>query len=164
MERYHHRAHAVCFAAYHVVFVTKHRRPCISPEVGEYLRKDFARLINAGKGSVISIEYAADHVHILAELPIDKAAAKFIGVLKGATSRNVLRDCAVQLEGWPWDGGFWSDSYFLATEGHVPPEDIRQYVSSQRTGKRGRGRPANARPSGSTPVNSSAIAQEGYQE
>ena len=81
MEEYRKTGHAVYKVIYHIVFVTKYKQPCINKEVGEYLKQDLQKLIEHNNGYVYSIEYEADHIHILAELPIDQAAAKFIGVL-----------------------------------------------------------------------------------
>ena len=76
-------------------------------------------MIEANKGHVHAVETDWDHVHILAELPIDQPVAKFIGVLKGATSRNARRDYGEQLSKFYWRKRNvpLSDSYFLASTG-----------------------------------------------
>ena len=133
MDGYRRSAHAVYLVNYHIIFVTKYRRPCIDEELGEYIKKDLTRIIRRNKGSVSAIECEKDHVHLLAELPLDQAVAKLIGVLKGTTSRNVRKNYPEKLAGYLWGDSFWSDSYFITTTGGATLDVVKQYVNSQHT-------------------------------
>ena len=144
MEGYRRTGHAVYLVTYHIVLVTKYRCRCLDGELVESIKADFTRMIGANKGRVHAIECDRDHVHILAELPIDQPVAKFIGVLKGATSRNARGDYGEQLSKFYWEKekwSLWSDSYFLASTGGVTLDVVRRYVESQPTKKRKRGNP-----------------------
>ena len=144
MEGYHRTGHAVYLVTYHIVLVTKHRRRCLAGELAGSIKADLTRMIEANKGHVHAVETDWDHVDILAELPIDQPVAKFIGVLKGATSRNARRDYGEQLSKFYWEKekwSLWSDSYFLASTGGVTLDIVRKYVESQPDRKRKRGNP-----------------------
>lgn len=141
MTEYRRGNHSVYLVTYHIVFVTKYRRKCINDEMGEYLKADLTRIIGQNKGHVHAVEYDCDHIHLLAELPIDQSVSKFIGVLKGSTARNVRRDFASHLSHYYRGDSFWEDSYFIASTGGVSMDVIKKYVESQRTEKRRPGRP-----------------------
>lgn len=141
MDGYRRTGHAVYLVTYHIVFVTKYRKPCINRDVGEYLKKDLTAMIEGNKGHVHAAEYEKDHFHLLAELPIDQPVAKFIGVLKGVSSRNVRREFAPYLSQFLWKDSFWSDSYFVSTTGGASIDVVKEYVNSQRTERSNRGRP-----------------------
>lgn len=128
---YRKKAHAVYLTTYHIVFVTKYRRPCINRDLSMFLKSQITKLIEGNKGLVHAIETDWDHIHILAELPIDQAVAKFIGVLKGVSAQNAGKQFADYLSAFYWGGSFWSDSYFVASTGGVTLDVIKKYVESQ---------------------------------
>ena len=142
MQEYRRNAHAVFLVTYHIVFVTKYRKPCIDQKLGEYLKTYCTDFINENGGCVHAIECDLDHIHILAELPMNNAVTKFLGSLKGNSARVVKRDFADYLKQFYWkDGvGFWSSSYFVASTGGVTMDVIKKYVDSQPTKKRSPGR------------------------
>lgn len=68
-ERTEHRyGHSVYSLTYHIILVTKYRRPVLTGAVAEELRSECTRLIKSMGGHVAGIETDRDHVHILAEL------------------------------------------------------------------------------------------------
>lgn len=94
---YRHGKHSVYSLNYHIVFVTKYRRPCITEEIGDFLKAEIIRLIESMEGHVSEVEYHRDHIHILAELSPKHAISEQIGVLKGVTARNVKKDMGTRL-------------------------------------------------------------------
>lgn len=88
---FRHGKHSVYSLNYHIVFVTKYRRPCITEEIGDFLKAEIIRLIESMEGHVSEVEYHRDHIYILAELSPKHAISEQIGVLKGITARNVKK-------------------------------------------------------------------------
>ena len=127
------RNHAVYDLTYHIIFVTKYRRPVLSDEIGERLKTEITRLINEMEGEVKEIETDRDHVHILASLSPREAVTKQINVLKGVTARILRRDYGEELSRQLWDDSLWSESYYIATAGGVTIETLEKYVRSQKT-------------------------------
>lgn len=129
------RNHAVYDLTYHIIFVTKYRRPVLSDEIGERLKTEITRLINEMKGEVKEIETDRDHVHILASLSPREAVTKQINVLKGVTARILRRDYGEELSQQLWGDSLWSESYYIATAGGVTIETLEKYVRSQKNGR-----------------------------
>ena len=131
---YRHGKHSVYSLNYHIVFVTKYRRPCITEEIGDFLKAEIIRLIESMEGHVSEVEYHRDHIHILAELSPKNAISEQIGVLKGVTARNVKKRYGDQIAKYLWKGQFWAPSFFIATAGGVTLDVLKRYVAEQRTG------------------------------
>jgi len=78
---------------------------------------------------VMGIE--VDHVHIFLSAPPKYSPAKVVEVLKSISSKEVFKEFP-GLERELWAGEFWSDGYFVRTEGDkVTSELIRQYIKYQ---------------------------------
>lgn len=131
---YRHGKHSVYSLNYHIVFVTKYRRPCITEEIGDFLKAEIIRLIESMEGHVSEVEYHRDYIHILAELSPKHAISEQIGVLKGVTARNVKKRYGDQIAQYLWEGQFWAPSFFIATAGGVTLDVLKKYVAEQRTG------------------------------
>lgn len=127
------RSHAVYDLNYHIVLVTKYRRPVLAGEVAEHLKRECIRLIDEKEGAVREIETDMDHVHILAELSPKYPVTGLINSLKGVTSRILRRDHWDEISKDLWGDSLWSESYYVATAGGVTIDTIRQYVQSQKT-------------------------------
>jgi putative transposase len=72
---------------YHIVFGTKDRRPLITPDVAADVHAYLAGTIKGLGGTAVVVGGAADHVHILASLPRDKALSDMLRELKSNSSR-----------------------------------------------------------------------------
>ena len=128
--------HAVCDLKYHIVLVTKYRRPVIQGAVADHLKEECCRLIENFNGEVIEIETDLDHVHILAALGPEYPVRTVMNSLKGVTSRIIRRDHWEEISKQLWGDSFWSDSYYISTCGGVTVETIRKYVEDQGKPKR----------------------------
>lgn len=142
MQEYRKTRHAVFLVTYHIVFVTKYRRQCFNDELGERLKSYCTDYINRNGGHVHAIECDRDHMHIMAELPTTISVAFFLGSLKGNSAKFAQREFRDHLKQFYLGEkqSLWSDSYFVASTGGVTMDVIKQYVESQPTKKRPRGR------------------------
>lgn len=133
---YKKKAHSVYLINYHLVFVTKYRKPVISDEIGDYMKKLAAEICRQHDGELISVESDTDHLHLLISMPPQERPSDIIRVLKTQTSRKVHQNQEFDryvkryLFG---DVSLWSPSYFIATTGGATLEKIKEYVESQRT-------------------------------
>ena len=69
MEKYIHARHSDYMLTYHIVFVTKWRKPAITDEVGAFMVATAGRLCMGYGGELISGETDRDHIHLLVSLP-----------------------------------------------------------------------------------------------
>ena len=51
---YNHKAHSVYLLTYHIVFVTKYRRPVITNEIGNYMKNHAAYFCGRFDGEMLS--------------------------------------------------------------------------------------------------------------
>lgn len=130
---YNRKSHSVYLLTYHIVFVTKYRKPVITDEIGDFLKDHAAYLCGRFNGDMISAETDRDHIHMLVSLPPDVAPSRLVTVLKTQLSKEVRTEYADEIRKELWGGSFWSDSYFIATTGTTVMEKVREYIDSQRS-------------------------------
>ena len=74
--------HSVYSLTYHMVFVTKYRKPVISNEIGDFMKERAAYLCERFRGELISAETDMDHIHLLVSLPPSAAPSVVVRTLK----------------------------------------------------------------------------------
>ncbi len=131
---YNRKAHSVYLLTYHIVFVTKYRRPVISDEIGYFMKNHAAYLCGRFGGEMISAETDEDHIHLLVSMPPDAAPSRLVATLKTQLSKEVRAEYAEDVRKYLWgDTPFWSSSYFIASTGTAVMEKVKEYIESQRT-------------------------------
>ena len=124
------KSHSVYLLTYHIVFVTKYRRPVISDEIGDFMKNHAKYLCGRFDGKVLSIETDRDHMHLLFSLPPDIAPSKLVATLKTQLSKEVRSYYREGIEKQLWGDTFWSNSYFIATTGTTVMEKVKEYIES----------------------------------
>ena len=131
---YNRKAHSVYLLTYHLVFVTKYRRPVITDEIGDFMKNHAAYLCGRSGGDLISAETDRDHIHLLVSMPPDVAPSRLVTTLKTQLSKEVRLEYTDHIQQYLWgDAPFWSSSYFIATTGTAVMEKVKEYIESQRT-------------------------------
>ena len=115
--------------AYHVVWCPKYRRRVIGGRMEQRL-KDLIRETVDEKGAwLVELETMPDHVHLLVEVDPQFGVHRLVKAVKGRTSRELRQE-------FPWLRSrlptLWTNSYFVATVGGVPLEQIKRYVEQQK--------------------------------
>lgn len=127
---YRKTSHAVYDIKYHLVWITKYRKPVMRGEMGlrlrELIRQTCATLdVQIEKGHI-----AADHVHLLVSVPPNVSVSELMQRVKGRSSRLMLNEYT-ELKKQFWGQHLWARGYFAASTGNVTDEIIRQYIASQ---------------------------------
>ena len=131
---YNRKSHSVYLLTYHIVFVTKYRRPVITDEIGDFMKNHANYLCGRFDGEMLSAETDRDHIHLLVSMPPDVAPSRLVGTLKTQLSKEVRAAWSEHIQKYLWgDAPFWSSSYFIATTGTTMMEKVREYIESQRT-------------------------------
>ena len=110
---------------FHIVFGTKDRRPFITPDLAAGLHAYLAGTIKGLGGSPVLIGGAADHVHILAALPKDKAISDVVREIKTNSSRWVHESRADRRE------FAWQEGYGAFTVGINGVPQVKAYIARQ---------------------------------
>ncbi len=125
--------HCVYRLDYHMVFVVKYRKPCITEEMGEAMVATARGIAERKGGELLEGKADRDHLHILVSLPPALNISDVVGSMKMATSKVARRHFRDDVEKYLWGDKFWSPSYYIATAGGADLDTIRQYIEHQGT-------------------------------
>lgn len=133
-DGYERGFHNIYSLKYHLVFVTKWRKPAITAEVGEGLKLRAEEVLEKNGGKLISAEPDRDHMHLLVSLPPTVELTKIVRSLKTELSKCAHEYYPEIVGKYLYgDAPFWSPSYFAATTGSVSMETVKAYIESQTT-------------------------------
>ncbi len=127
---YRKTSHAVYDLKYHLVWITKYRKPILRGEIAlrlrELIRQTCAMLdVYIEKGHI-----ATDHLHLLVSVPPHVSVSDLMQRRKGRSSRLLLQGFG-ELRRQFWGKHLWARGYFAASSGNVTDEIIKQYIESQ---------------------------------
>lgn len=128
--------HSVYMLTYHMIFVTKWRKPAISDEIGDFMVKHCAHLCKGYGGELLTAETDRDHIHLLVSLPPSACVQGVVRSLKTQLSKEIHANPVYMAHVQKYLYGstsFWSRSYFVATTGSVSMETVKTYIEGQRT-------------------------------
>lgn len=132
-EQVKKRQHAAYALSYHVVLVTKYRRPVLTEEMGNYLTALAKRLLENNGGELLELNTDRDHLHMLISLRPNVAPSVCICSLKTQFSKELHKHYGEEIRLQVRGEALWSASYFVATTGGANIDTVRQYIESQRT-------------------------------
>ena len=79
--------HCLYALTYHLVLVTKYRRPCITRPMLDMLQDVVAQRCKDWGGELVEFNGERDHVHALLSLPPNLDLSRFVNTVKTTTSR-----------------------------------------------------------------------------
>ncbi len=130
MRQYRRASHSVYDLKYHIVWITKYRKPVLGKEIGTRVR-DLIRMICASLDvEIVKGNISRDHVHLLVSVPPTLAVSRLVQRMKGLTSRRLLQENR-GLNKVFWGRHLWGRGYFVASTGNVTEEMIARYIESQ---------------------------------
>ena len=130
MKQYRKASHCVYDLKYHVVWITKYRKPVLGKEIGTRVR-DLIRMICASLDvEIVKGSIRREHVHLLVSVPPTLAVSRLVQRMKGLTSRKLLQENRGLNKAY-WGRHLWSRGYFVASIGDVTEEVIARYIENQ---------------------------------
>lgn len=131
-QPYYTNRHSCFLLQYHMVLVTKYRKPVLTEEIKELVYQ-IIRDIFEEKGLVIlELNGEADHVHILYEADPFTAPGTLANVIKTKTSRFARKQYSETiLKRFYWKPYFWSDSYFVTSVSENSLANVKRYIQEQ---------------------------------
>ena len=130
MQNYRKSSHSTYDCKYHIVWITKYRKPIMVGLVGERIRELIRGICKEHEVEIIKGHVAKDHVHLFASVPPHLAISKLVQYLKGKSSYKLLQENK-QLSKLFWGRHLWARGYFVATSGNVTDEIIMEYIKNQ---------------------------------
>ena len=115
---------------YHVVWVTKYRRPVLQGEVEIRLKEILKNIATEIKVEILEMEVGdMNHVHLLVSLDPQFGVHKAVKRFKGASSKYLRKEFPRLKSRLPT---LWTNSYFVSTVGGAPLAKIKEYIQNQK--------------------------------
>ena len=130
MKNYRKTSHSVYDLKYHLVWITKYRKPVFFGDVAVRLRDLIREICKSLDIEIIKGNVSKDHVHLFVSVPPQLSISKLMGRIKGKTSRKLLTEYR-RLSKEFWGRHLWARGYFAASSGNVTDEVIMQYIAIQ---------------------------------
>jgi putative transposase len=127
---YRKTAHSVYDLKYHIVWITKYRKPILRGEIGKRVRELIRQTCASLDVYIIKGHVSKDHVHLLVSVPPSLAVSELVKRLKGRSSRLMLEEFG-ELRKTYWGRHLWARGYFVASSGNVTDEIIAEYIEKQ---------------------------------
>ena len=130
MKNYRKTSHSVYDLKYHLVWITKYRKPVFFGDVAVRLRDLIREICKSMDIEIITGHVSKDHVHLFVSVPPQLPISNVMGAIKGKTSRKLLSEYR-RLAKEFWGRHLWGRGYFAASSGNVTDEVIMQYIATQ---------------------------------
>jgi putative transposase len=137
MKNYRKTSHSVYDIKYHLVWITKYRKPILSGVIAKRLRELIREICIAMDIEIIKGHISKDHVHLFVSVPPYHSVSTVLKRVKGKTSRRLLSESKI-LAKQCWGRHLWARGYFAASSGNVTDEVIAQYIEMQTHPERAR--------------------------
>lgn len=129
---YYKNRHSFFLLQYHLVLITKYRKPVITGDLELFLKKYINDYFLDRDYNIVAIETMPDHLHILFEADPQFHASVFVNALKTGSSRVLRNRFSEELSKYYWKPYFWSLSYFLGTVSERTTAAVRNYIETQK--------------------------------
>ena len=117
---------------YHIVLVTKYRRPVLTGAVKELVYQVIQDIFDEKDLVILEMNGEADHIHILFEADPFTAPGTLVNVIKTKTSRYARKQYGdTILKESCQDSLFWSNSYFTTIANENSLQLIQEYINNQ---------------------------------
>lgn len=130
MTNYRKSAHATYDIKYHIVWITKYRKPVITGNIAERTRELIRQICQTNDVEILAGHVGKDHIHMLVSVPPHLSASKLVQYLKGNSSRKLQMEYK-ELNKQFWGQHLWARGYFAASSGNVTDEIIAEYIKNQ---------------------------------
>jgi putative transposase len=130
MEHYRKSSHTTYDLKYHLVWITKYRKPVLSGETAKRARELIREICRAQDVEIIKGHISRDHVHVFVSVPPHLSISRLMQSIKGKSSRKMLSEFKSLSRAF-WGRHIWARGYFAASSGNVTDEVIMQYIELQ---------------------------------
>ncbi len=130
MGNYRKTSHSVYDIKYHVVWITKYRKPVLSQEIGKRLRELIMQVCTSMDIQIIKGHLSRDHIHMMVSVPPYISVSDRMKRIKGRTSYKLLNEYRGLKKAF-WGQHLWARGYFAASTGNVTDEVIKKYIEEQ---------------------------------
>ena len=130
MSRFRKLSQTLWYCQYHIVWVPKYRFRVLTGKVAEEVENCIRAFSEQQGCEIVELNVQADHVHLLALVPLKVYISGYVGTLKGRTAIRVFNKFRDLKEKPYWGNHFWARGYCVDTVG-LDAEMIHKYVKYQ---------------------------------
>jgi putative transposase len=130
MEIYRKSAHSTYDIKYHLVWITKYRKPAITGQIASRTRELIRQVCQENDTEILAGHVSKDHIHLLVSSPPHVSVSKLVQYIKGYSSRKLQMEYK-ELNKQFWGQHLWARGYFAASSGNVTDEVIAEYIRTQ---------------------------------
>ena len=130
MENYRKTSHSLYDIKYHIVWITKYRKPVLVGELAKRTRELVRQICKGIDVEIISGHVSKDHVHLFVSVPPHISVSELIKRIKGKSSWKIMSEFKTISKQF-WGRHFWGRGYFVASSGNVTDEVIMEYIKNQ---------------------------------
>jgi putative transposase len=135
MKNYRKTSHSVYDLKFHLVWITKYRKPVLFGNVATRLRDLVRETCKSMEVEILKGHVSKDHVHLLVSVPPYISVSDLVKRVKGKTSRKLLSENRNLMKQF-WGRHLWARGYFAASSGNVTDEVIMEYIAMQDVAER----------------------------
>ena len=130
MENYRKSSHTVYDIKYHLVWITKYRKPILHHDISERLRDLIREICKSKDVEILKGNISKDYIHIFISVSPHISVSQLMQSIEGKTSRKLMMEFK-RLSKAFWGRHMWARGYFVASSGNVTDEVIMKYIEEQ---------------------------------
>ena len=131
-EGYYKNRHASFLLQYHLVLVTKYRKPVLKADIDSFIKDYFKKYLSNNDCNIMEMKSNLDHIHVLFEAPVTINLTNLINGLKTVSARMARQRFQAELNKYYWRPYFWSRSYFIVTVSERNIQMVEEYIENQK--------------------------------
>jgi putative transposase len=116
---------------YHIVWVTKYRKPVFVDTIEDDVRTYLLETLQALNMKPLAMEIMPDHIHLLVDCKPQLRLSDAIKILKGNIARWLFL-AHPEIKKQLWGGHLWNPSYFVVTVSDRSLDQVKRYINSQK--------------------------------
>lgn len=130
--KYQKSSHVTYDVRYHLVWITKYRKPVLSLSMQERLKEILIQTCEFAGVVILTIWFEKDHVHMYIRMPITKSITSVVWYIKWKSSYIMRKEFYKQLKkAYWWVECLWAVWYFVSSVWEINGEIIAKYVEQQ---------------------------------
>ena len=130
MINYRKTSHSIYDIKYHIVWITKYRKPVMVGSIAKRLQEILRQICSQNEVQILAGHISKDHVHMLVSVPPHLSSSKLVQYMKGSSSHKLQKEYK-ELNKQYWGRHLWARGYFVASTGNITDEIIAEYIQNQ---------------------------------
>jgi len=130
LQHYRKGSHTVYDLKYHLVWITKYRKPVMKGDIAVRVRDLIREISRSMDVEILKGHVSKDHVHLFVSIPPQVSISNYVKAVKGKSSRKLLSEYR-RLSKVFWGRHLWARGYFAASTGNVTDEVVLEYIRLQ---------------------------------